>query len=845
MGKQYTVVDGDTLSEIAERFPDDIEGTTIWDRVETLVKLNSIVDRDYIVVGQVLWLNKTEEDKDPFAEPQSRAIILAFGIQSGTSNTLYASWKWTKDNTDSYRVKWEYATGDGIWFIGNDSNVDAKQSTYNMPDNATKVRFMVLPKSKTHTVNQQEVVYWTASWSNSRIFYSKDLPPDTPETPTIVMDQYKLTASLDNIQDGVKYIEFEIYDTVKKKLFKRNKMLVLLSAVSYSCSLIQGSTYKVRCRAWKEYNNNSSEWSNYTSEYSTAPPAPTLKSCEATSKNSILVEWAKVYSAKTYELQYVADKKSYFDITDKPQTISGIETLKREISFDQNGSTGKEYFFRVRSVNDTGVSGWSSIMSCVVGEDPDAPTTWSSTTTCVVGEPLKLYWMHNTKDGSAERVAELWMGTDDGWEWSYDITKSQDEDEKNKPSVYEVDTTKFTVGTKLRWKVRTCGATSIYGPYSVERSVSIYAPPTLRLIINDDDEYLDDTESITEVNAFPFYIFCEAGPKEQLPISYSVSIVANEAYETIDGTGNIKMVNNGDEVYSKVFVMGSDTSVSEILKITMNANNIDLENNINYTITVTVAMNSGLTVTESQDFTVAWSDQFYEPNAEISIDTNTYTAMIRPYCMNNTGALINNVKLSVYRREFDGGLTEIISDIDNKRNTYITDPHPSLDFARYRIIATETTTGAVSFYDPPGYPVNGKAVIIQWDENWTSFDDGVEDALSEPEWTGSMVKLPYNIDVSESNANDVTLVKYAGRRHPVSYYGTHTGEQSSWNVDIAKEDKETIYALRKLARWLGNVYVREPSGIGYWATITVTFPQKHKEVTVPVSISITRVSGGV
>lgn len=844
MGKQYTVVDGDTLSEIAERFPDDIEGATIYDRVETLVELNSIVDRDYIVVGQVLWLNKTEEDTDPYADPQSRAIILAFGLQSGTSGTLYASWKWTKDNTDNYRVKWEYATGDGIWFIGTDSTVDAKQSTYSVPDNAIKVRFMVLPNSKTHTVNNTETAYWTASWSNQKIYYTKDLPPDTPNVPSIEMKQYTLTATLENIQDGVAYIEFEIYDAVKKTLYKRNKMQVLLSAVSYSCTLVQGSTYKVRCRAWKEYNNNSSEWSEYTSEYSTSPPAPTLKTCEATSDTTILIEWAKVYSADTYEIQYVADTKSNFDVYGKPQSIPDIEDVKCTIPFESEDSTGKEYFFRVRSINETGKSGWSSIKSCVIGTEPDAPTTWSSTTTCVVGEPLKLYWMHNTKDGSAERVAELWMADDDGWSWTFDIQKSQDEDEKTKPSVYEVDTSTYTVGKKLRWKVRTCGVTGVYGPYSVERTVTVYAPPSLRLVINDTDEYLDETVSISEITAFPFYIFCEAGPEEQTPISYSVIITANEPYETIDHTGNIKMISSGDEIYSKVFVTGTDVSVSKLLKLTMSADSIDLENNISYTIRVMVAMNSGLTVEESQEFTVAWSDRFYEPNAEISVDTDTYTATLRPFCMNSTGALIDNVTLSVYRRDFDGGLTEIISGIDNKRNTYITDPHPSLDFARYRIIATETTTGAISFYDPPGYPVQGKSIIIQWDENWTTFDGGVEDELSEPEWTGSMVKLPYNIDVTESNTNDVTLVKYAGRKHPVSYYGTHTGEEATWNVEIAKDDKETIYALRRLARWLGNVYVREPSGLGYWATIAVSFPQKHKEVVVPVTLIITRVSGG-
>ena len=383
------------------------------------------------------------------------------------------------------------------------------------------------------------------------------------------------------------------------------------------------------------------------------------------------------------------------------------------------------------------------------------------------------------------------------------------------------------------------------GDWSVERIIKLYSPPTIRLIVSDADEYSDSSESISVINSFPFYIFCEVGPENQAPVTYSINVVSNEAYETVDSTGNVKMVNAGDEVYSKVFIVGSNVSQSKILRLKMNASDLDLQNNVTYTINVIVAMNSGLTVSESHVFTVSWTEKFYEPNAEIGIDTTTYTALIRPYCMNRTGALVNNVKLSVYRREFDGGMVEIATDLDNERGTVVTDPHPSLDFARYRIIATEVATGAVSYYDPPGYPVNGKAVIIQWDEAWTNFDADLEGELSEPEWTGSMIKLPYNIDIQEVNTNDVTLIKYAGRRHPVSYHGTHTGETATWNVDIAKEDKETIYALRRLARWLGNVYVREPSGTSYWATISVSFPQKHNEVTVPVSLSITRVAGGM
>ena len=89
------------------------------------------------------------------------------------------------------------------------------------------------------------------------------------------------------------------------------------------------------------------------------------------------------------------------------------------------------------------------------------------------------------------------------------------------------------------------------------------------------------------------------------------------------------------------------------------------------------------------------------------------------------------------------------------------------------------------------------------------------------------------------------MVKYIGRSRPVSYYGTQIDSTATWNVEIPKKDKETLYGLRRLANWTGDVYVREPSGSGYWANVSVSFSQTHCELTIPVTLSLTRVEGGI
>ena len=87
-------------------------------------------------------------------------------------------------------------------------------------------------------------------------------------------------------------------------------------------------------------------------------------------------------------------------------------------------------------------------------------------------------------------------------------------------------------------------------------------------------------------------------------------------------------------------------------------------------------------------------------------------------------------------------------------------------------------------------------------------------------------------------------MNYIGRKHTVAYYGTRVDVSASWSTDIDKLDEETLYAIRRLANWMGNCYVREPSGTGYWAKVTVSYSRKHLEPAMPIQINVTRVEGG-
>ena len=132
--KTYTVVRGDTLSGIAKRF-----NTT----VNYLAKLNNIANVNLIYVGQVLKITETVSasgssssgdsgssssssnsttTKKASSPAATKATIDAFGLQSDTDRTIFATWSWSRSNTDKYDIRWYYTTGDGVrhscnWFM--------------------------------------------------------------------------------------------------------------------------------------------------------------------------------------------------------------------------------------------------------------------------------------------------------------------------------------------------------------------------------------------------------------------------------------------------------------------------------------------------------------------------------------------------------------------------------------------------------------------------------------------------------------------------------------------------------------------------------------------------------
>lgn len=780
------------------------------------------------------------------------------GIQND-SKTMFCTWKWGKGHTKEYKVIWYYSTGDGVKFIGSETTETHKQSTYSIPDNAKTISVKVKPISTKHKVKKgkktKEVSYWNANWSSEKKYVlNKHMEPDKPSAPTVTVDKFRLTASCENLSDDPNNnptsIIFRVVRNNSSSAFATNWAKVANRSASCSWNISAGAKYKVQCRAYR--SNLYSDWSDFSAEVETIPAVPKdITSCRARSSTEIEVKWSAVSNATSYEVQYTT-KREYFNTNPDGVSTKTIESGTTAIvsGLDEGG----EYFFRVRAKNSQGESGWTGIKSCKVGKKPAAPTTWSSASKAMTTDQITLYWVNNSQDGSKATKSEIYIYKDGALHSTPVVVHSYngetEDEEEEKTHSYVLDSTILGDGAIIKWKVRTMGVITEWSDFSVERTIDVYAPPTLELSLSD-----KEGNALEIISHFPLYIKGVAGPVNQAPIGYHISIVSLMDYEYEDQVGETRQVLDGQEVYSKYFDIGTD------LLLELNANHVDLENGVNYSIIGTVTMNSGLTAKSEIQFNVDWIDESYYIDAEIFYDDSTYSCIVKPYAytlpedydpdtstVEPEETIVDGVTLNLYRRDSNGEFIEIATGIENTKNTYITDPHPALDYARYRVVAISKNTGAVSFEDVPAYPIDETSVIIQWDEKWENLITSEEEPdvfPDENDWTGSRVILKYNIDVADKNSIDVSLIEYVGRKRPVSYYGTQLGESSSWKVDIPKDDEETLYALRRLAIYTGDVYVREPSGTGYWASISVSMNINHCQLTIPVTLDITRVEGGM
>ena len=780
-------------------------------------------------------------------KPAYQATDLAIGQQSSAGNVVYATWtaftEAQRKNMSGVSVTWKYqiinSENKTVWFKGSEETVGAsaaQSATYSAPSEAVAVSVSVTPvltkKGKKKATAQSASV--TKSFSTNA--------PAKPNAPTVSVDGYSLTLRIQSSDTYAKSAVFYLFRDGEANPFWTSSSITLSGAgvAQQIATLAPGHIYYARVKLFNGAAGSEYSDAAAVSEL-TIPGQVTNVTAAPVSQTQVLVSWTATDGAAStngYELEQATDPKYFGGSNASVSTVSNTSNYV-------NVEVGNTWYFRVRAKNASNITGaWSATVSAAAAIKPNPPTTWTLASTAHVGSSINLYWTHNSADGSKPTKSQIEWSKNNGATSVIEVTHSLGPDDKDFTfnRLFNIASSSFSDGDILKWRVRTQGVAAMgWSDYSVLREVRIYAPASLSLAIS------------SPVRVYPINIGVTITPVTQTVVSFYLAIRARDSYDSEDYMGEFQHVVAGQVVYSRNL-----TSLNNTDTIRLTPSDINLMTGQTYDVEAIVATSAGLTANAVSSFTLDIDEPDYYLDMGITVDTDSLSAALVPGCYSAMSEdpdgdyiydiedIVEGVVLDVYRINFDGSFTKIEGNIVNDGVTVISDPHPALDNGKYRVVATDSETGAMFFQDMISEDLEIKGLVLQWDAKYTNYFvrdivDELEEAAIGNMAGGTTLRLPYNVKKNESSELDVELVEYIGREHPVSYYGTQKGQKSSYSTDVPKDDVDTLDLIRRLQIWPGDVYLRAQDGLGYWAQVEVSFDRDYDSLLMPVSIDAVRV----
>lgn len=773
--------------------------------------------------------------------------------------TVIAHWQFdTGTTTDKFDVWWEYwNTTTKTWVLYQSSTSSDKWERYKSgewfqnvwtPDDAptsTHVRCYVRPWA---TRDSNGNLRWTSGGA-----YTKSIPnpkwenlnAEFKEPPELDLDYYESGSfrfSWSTPPVLAKHIviyrqEDGAGDYKKFKTYS-------VSANHPSITLAVGKRYRFKAR-WS-IDSNAKTLSNAslaTESVFGRPARPTKLACSMVSCNaesgSVKLSWLDSgKSGDGYHIEYADHSDAWSGHSSDIQeddSYTGAPNAKGENWCTIAGlEPGKKYWFRLKRTESRAEEHYAQsyyaevkanayTVACRVGTTPTAPTLGLVAASVDVDTPLLLSWTHNCEDGSPQTAYQLQTKVGSG-SWASRSTGTTMSSYTFTPSAIASD------GNTVYWRVRTkggmdTGGNSDWSPWSATGKFVAYANPSPTIAVDDMESYPLEISIATPTTG-------AANAAERCVCQ----ILAAEDHEYVGPDGETRYVAQGDVVWSNEHVFGDTTEY----ELSLMPQDVIFHQGITYTVTATVITRLGMVGSaEPADFVcdVTMAD-ITGCDCEATFDPQSLASTVHPLCTDGPGGqLRDGLTLSVWRVTPDG--TELVAEgMPNDGAALCVDPHPTFGSCTYRVVALDEATGSVGFADAT-FGWKGPGIVIQWDETFEEPSNDMDGVA----FSGHRIVLPYNIDVSEQWDKESSLNEWAGRKHPVSRYGTQRGHTATWSCDIPKFGGLTqTNEVRLLAAHMGDCHVREPYGSGYTAHVQVSgVSYANTDGAVHVSLAVTRV----
>lgn len=784
---------------------------------------------------------------------EKNKLALTLHPEYGTNRTVWATWtKLSNVLSDSkykkvgklyviWHKKLMDANGKTSWITMQSAQEISKSTIrsgdFSVPSDALAVRVGLKMKvSDDYKSKYTNSDYYYVTYS-----YGSVPEPSTPSEPSVTIDNGKVRITQTVTDDTVVNVQFIIYTEVGGVLSENPIETSMIpvpatKVVTYEMNATSGVRYYAKSVWYNNRGGSSESGGSGSAESEQIPGQITGLTVSPDTISTVRLNWNEDSAAaptngyeieKATEYRYLGTSQADIVSSDGPPDILAV-------------NTGVTWWFRVRARNRSGEYGdWSTAKSITVSTKPNPPTTWSLYSTYKMDDHIVLYWTYNSTDGSKPTQSKIYWRINQGALHTKTITHSYPEEQTEFTFSWDIsEDPSFNIhdGDKITWYVVSYGIGPDPSEPSIEREFTVYTTPEVWVTFP------------SEIESYPIDIEINATPVSQNLVSGVIIIKNVDTYETVNRLGEEVIVNAGSTIYSQVF----DGFYGNHFVMSLDPSNIELKNGETYHVYVKITMDSGLSADNSNQlglFETNLEQSDYILDSGVVFNSETYAASLTPSCVypdedgEPTDELVPNVVLDVYRINSDGRLIEVTKNLPNDGSVTVLDPHPSLDTPCYRIVATDMATGFMYYMNSIGEETGVKGIVIQWDESYRNYIIGMSE---DPDdfgfaYTGMTLELPFNVKTNDGSSKDVEFAEYIGREDPVSYYGTQQGKQATWSCEFDKTDKDTLFKLRHLDRWKQDVYVREQSGLGYWASVEVNYNLDYDNMVVPASFQITRV----
>lgn len=509
------------------------------------------------------------------------------------------------------------------------------------------------------------------------------------------------------------------------------------------------------------------------------PAAPTIGSATKTGASTVQVAWTdNANSESGFEVSRTADGGStWASLT----TAVGAGVT----SYTDSSAPGGTVAYRVRALQSSGslASAWSATSNGVTTTcAPAAPTITSGWGTySPTGSALRIAWQHNTLDGSAQSKADVYYSLDGGSTWNtHQVTGAS--------SYYDLPITGKVAGTVVKAQVRTYGLYASAGPYSAVVSTTLANSPQCNITTP-----ATDSTAVTDV---------------PLTVAWSYTDTFAQAGWTL-------------QLYSGGTLVKAWTGTTEaVCSIPLQ----HLPNNGSYSLSLTVRSGSGFTASATRSFTTDYLAPAV-PTITAVFDASDLSAQVIAQPGVN-GSLPATDHMEVLRIDaYEGAAdTEVLTDALAAGATVV-DYVPRLgQQVTYRVLAV-AANGAYSSADA--------VADTALDPSAYAWNFGTGGA--------SVAKMSATPTAKDQPRVERSVVQFAGREKPVSYYGIHRTNAMTYTGEVWAADD--IKAFHDLSAYLGDAVFRDPWGRRINVATDVDFSESSGPRTVAVSVAMQEVDG--